>query len=472
MDNLIITGNRFLGEPTKRKVYGGGIYCFNSSPNISNVNVYENFAYGGGGGICCDENSNPVISNVIIQNNSTNWIWGAYSGIYIKNNSSPILTDVTVRHNRMGGLLCEGNSNPVLTKITLFENKNYGIKCSNSSPTINETTISNTLQSLHNEGGVALYCKDNSCPVVTNLKIIGTKSDFWDIGVRCENSSNPTLSNVVIAEYDSFAFMGIFCDDSNPVITNTTIANNSAYRYSIHDKCTTCFGIYSTNGSRPKVFNTIINGNYGYGVYNIPRDTYYKQAPSVSYSNIFNNGDGNYFGCEKLLDNHVTTNANGDSCDIFYNITMNPLFFSDSDYHLSDTSPCIGAGTAEYAPNVDIEGNLRGYPPDMGAYENPIVVSIQEEKLTTVPEIFQVYPCNPNPFNIATTISYVLSEPAHITLTIYTLSGQKAATLVDSKLNTGKYSVEFDGTNMASGVYYYLFIAEDFTKTGKMLLIK
>ena len=44
--------------------------------------------------------------------------------------------------------------------------------------------------------------------------------------------------------------------------------------------------------------------------------------------------------------------------------------------------------------------------------------------------------------------------------------------VVNGKLSAGKYSATFDGTNMASGVYYYRFIAKDFTKTGKMLLIK
>ncbi|MCD6176248.1 MAG: hypothetical protein J7K29_00250, partial [Candidatus Cloacimonetes bacterium] len=53
-------------------------------------------------------------------------------------------------------------------------------------------------------------------------------------------------------------------------------------------------------------------------------------------------------------------------------ITSNPLFLdADNDnYHLEDNSPCIGDASATYAPTTDIEGNLRGDPPDMGAYEN------------------------------------------------------------------------------------------------------
>ena len=48
-----------------------------------------------------------------------------------------------------------------------------------------------------------------------------------------------------------------------------------------------------------------------------------------------------------------------------------PLFITaGSDFHLGDYSPCIGAGTSDGAPTDDIEGNARGNPPDIGAYEN------------------------------------------------------------------------------------------------------
>ncbi len=53
-------------------------------------------------------------------------------------------------------------------------------------------------------------------------------------------------------------------------------------------------------------------------------------------------------------------------------IISNPLWLDagNNDYHLSDLSPCIGSGSTTYAPVTDIEGILRGDPPDMGAYEN------------------------------------------------------------------------------------------------------
>ena len=60
------------------------------------------------------------------------------------------------------------------------------------------------------------------------------------------------------------------------------------------------------------------------------------------------------------------------------NIRLSPLFVDpvSGDYHLRDNSLCIGAGTVEEVPQTEIEGNYRGSPPDIGAYENPLNVKV------------------------------------------------------------------------------------------------
>ena len=57
---------------------------------------------------------------------------------------------------------------------------------------------------------------------------------------------------------------------------------------------------------------------------------------------------------------------------------VDPLFVDlvSGDYRLRDNSLCIGAGTSEDVPQTDIEGNYRGVPPDIGAYENPLNVKV------------------------------------------------------------------------------------------------
>ena len=78
----------------------------------------------------------------------------------------------------------------------------------------------------------------------------------------------------------------------------------------------------------------------------------------------------------------------------------------------------------------------------------------------------------PNPSNPKTTISYSIKTPSHVKLVIYSITGQKVATLVDKYMSAGKHSVIFDGSDFGSGVYLFKFESKGFTKTGKMLLLK
>jgi hypothetical protein len=79
---------------------------------------------------------------------------------------------------------------------------------------------------------------------------------------------------------------------------------------------------------------------------------------------------------------------------------------------------------------------------------------------------------SPNPFNPATTLSYSLANPGHVSLYVYNSNGQKVATLVDSHMSAGEHSASFDGRGMASGMYFYRFEAGGFEKSGKMILVK
>ncbi len=78
----------------------------------------------------------------------------------------------------------------------------------------------------------------------------------------------------------------------------------------------------------------------------------------------------------------------------------------------------------------------------------------------------------PNPFNPATTISFTLPTDSHITLTVHDITGRKVATLADNFMGAGKHSAVFNGSDLASGVYFYRLESKDFAKSGKMLLIK
>ncbi|HHE38010.1 MAG TPA: hypothetical protein ENL20_05495, partial [Candidatus Cloacimonetes bacterium] len=115
--------------------YGGGIYCENSSPLLSHLKIYNNFASSSGGGIYL-KNSDPVIENLKIVNNSASSSGG---GIYCNNGSNLHLQNVLIANNHAsssysggGGICFYGSSNAVFSNVTLTENSLNGIKFQNS----------------------------------------------------------------------------------------------------------------------------------------------------------------------------------------------------------------------------------------------------------------------------------------------------------------------------------------------------
>jgi hypothetical protein len=78
----------------------------------------------------------------------------------------------------------------------------------------------------------------------------------------------------------------------------------------------------------------------------------------------------------------------------------------------------------------------------------------------------------PNPFNPTTVINYQIPRASKVTLKVYDLLGKEVATLVDEVKSEGKYSVEFNASSLPSGIYLYEIRANEFVKSGKMMLLK
>lgn len=90
----------------------------------------------------------------------------------------------------------------------------------------------------------------------------------------------------------------------------------------------------------------------------------------------------------------------------------------------------------------------------------------------SIPEKFSLSQNYPNPFNPSTKIKYELPAANHVTLKVYDALGNEVASLVDKKLNAGKYEVNFNAGKLSSGVYFYKLTAGDLIDTKSMILIK
>ena len=78
----------------------------------------------------------------------------------------------------------------------------------------------------------------------------------------------------------------------------------------------------------------------------------------------------------------------------------------------------------------------------------------------------------PNPFNPATTISYQIPETAFVNISVYNTAGQLVKTLVNQYKNSGFHTVEWNASNISSGVYFYTLTAGEFVEMRKCLVVK
>jgi uncharacterized delta-60 repeat protein len=89
-----------------------------------------------------------------------------------------------------------------------------------------------------------------------------------------------------------------------------------------------------------------------------------------------------------------------------------------------------------------------------------------------VPENFELLQNFPNPFNPTTKISFVIPESNDVELKIFDINGKEVKTLINGYKPAGIYSVDFDGTGFASGVYFYKIKSGSFSDMKKMIMIK
>ena len=99
-----------------------------------------------------------------------------------------------------------------------------------------------------------------------------------------------------------------------------------------------------------------------------------------------------------------------------------------------------------------------------------VISSIDERP--EIPNGYNLSQNYPNPFNPSTKINFDLGKPSNVKLYIYDILGRRVATLVDQYMNTGAYTVNFDASRLASGVYFYSIEAGDFKMNKKMILLK
>ncbi len=90
----------------------------------------------------------------------------------------------------------------------------------------------------------------------------------------------------------------------------------------------------------------------------------------------------------------------------------------------------------------------------------------------TIPSDYYLSQNYPNPFNPGTTIDFTIPRNSFVKVEVYDALGRKVKELVNSELSAGRYSVDFNATDLSSGIYYYRLITKDFVQMKKAVLLK
>ncbi len=91
-----------------------------------------------------------------------------------------------------------------------------------------------------------------------------------------------------------------------------------------------------------------------------------------------------------------------------------------------------------------------------------------------LPAEFKLEQNYPNPFNPTTTIEYQLPVNSHVKLELYSITGEKVATLIDTEMEAGYYNYQLSASmhQLSSGVYFYKLITNNYSSIKKMVLMK
>ncbi|MCX7875098.1 MAG: YCF48-related protein [Melioribacteraceae bacterium] len=131
---------------------------------------------------------------------------------------------------------------------------------------------------------------------------------------------------------------------------------------------------------------------------------------------------------------------------------------SPKHYSFIDQNP-IGGKLKYRLKQIDSDGSF--------SYSNEIEIYVN------IPKVFALEQNYPNPFNPTTTISFTLQEDGLTTLKIYDLLGREVKTLVNEELKAGQiHRINFDGSGLASGVYFYKLESKSMSMIRKFVLMK
>ena len=123
---------------------------------------------------------------------------------------------------------------------------------------------------------------------------------------------------------------------------------------------------------------------------------------------------------------------------------------------------------------IDVSGNkwIGTAKGGLAVYNGEGLVSVKEILSKNIPEAFALFQNYPNPFNPLTNFTFNIPAKSFVSLKVFDLLGREVATIVSEELSAGRYTRQWNASNLASGVYFYRLTAGKLIQVKKMLVIK
>jgi hypothetical protein len=165
------------------------------------------------------------------------------------------------------------------------------------------------------------------------------------------------------------------------------------------------------------------------------------------------------------------------SLNIYQSVNTNPAYYTmpveiKINTSLGDTIVTLFNNAQTQNFQFQVIGSPTSIVFDPGNWILKDLLGITEVKNENVPTSYSLEQNYPNPFNPSTTIEYSLPRNGFVKLKVFNVLGKEVTTLINGQVEAGNHKVNFDATNLNSGVYFYRLESGSFIDTKKMILLK
>ena len=291
------------------------------------------------------------------------------------------------------------------------------------------------------------------------------------VGVLIEDSDNNTIGGTALTTLNIIAHNGsdgvlVISGTSNAILGNA-IHSNTSLGINLRSKTEDTFGVTENDAG---------DGDTGSNnLQNFPELTAVLVSDeSIQIDGTFESKPDNIFQLDFYANMECDLSGHGEGelylgfIDVTTDATGNATFTAN--FLLETIASSVDSLEFQFvtATATDSVNNTSEFSICVAA----MVTLVEEGSTETTPVEFNLHQNYPNPFNPSTIIYYALPEKANVELRVYDILGSEIATLVNEEKPAGNYEIEFDGSKLSSGIYFYRLQAGSFVVTKKMVLLR